>query len=112
MSVRDALTRSICARLHDDRRSIDELRVIDAVLLGLEQGAETYGALDLDRDGRNWTAEAAAECRDLLVYLAAHKVAEQQRHVERIESGLSELRDSKPQMRQRLDFDLSGDGEP
>lgn len=96
---RDALARSICARLCVERRTIDELRVVDDVLAGLEQGAETIGPLDLEQDDRDWSEEAAQECRDLLAYLAMRKVAAQHRRRERlacaasdaIEPGLREL---------------------
>jgi hypothetical protein len=84
---REALCRSICARLCDERRSEDELRVIDDVLAGLERGADQYGPLDLERDGRDWNEEAAQEARDLLAYQAmARVVAKQQRRREQDDS--------------------------
>ncbi len=104
--ARDALARSICSRLCDERRTHDELRVVDDVLSGLEHGADEYGPLDLERDARDFGEEGAQECRDLLAYLAMQKVAEQHRRRERlrceaadeihgrIEPGLAELRNN------------------
>jgi hypothetical protein len=83
-TARDALVRSVCARLNDDRRSEDELRVVDDVLSGLERGAEMYGALNLATDLRDFREEAAQESRDLLVYNSAENVARQHRRRERI----------------------------
>jgi hypothetical protein len=57
--------------------SRDELRVVDRVLSGLEQGRSVYGPLDISRDPRSFIAEAAQEARDLLVYLAAHEIAKE-----------------------------------
>lgn len=85
-----ALRRSLCARIHDARRSHDEIRVIDEILTGLEKGAELYGSLNLASDRRNWNAEAAEECRDALVYLACAKLAERDRRVAEIEFDASD----------------------
>jgi hypothetical protein len=105
---RDAFARNLCARICDDRRTHDELRVIDDVLVGLEKGADLVGPLDLSRDDRDWDEEAAQECRDLLAYLAMDRIARQHRRRERIECesadgvaarvepGLAELRDAEP----------------
>lgn len=73
---RDAIARSLCTRLCDERRSIDELRVIDWVLEGLELGAESYGPLDIASDVRNFRRERAMEARDMLFYSAAQAIAE------------------------------------
>ena len=56
--------------------SIDELRVLEYVLAGLEHGREEYGPLDLESDSRDRLRERAMECRDLLFYTAAYAVAE------------------------------------
>lgn len=122
---RDAIARDICRRICDSRRSLDELRVVDQVLAGLERGADDYGPLDLARDQRDFGKEAAEELRDCLVYLAARAVAENDRRLERlrceaadeiaaaedaaarprlwvrdertaVERGLAELRDAEP----------------
>lgn len=56
--------------------SRDELRVISRVLDGIEIGRKIYGPMMLANDCRDFRREAAMEARDLLVYLAAHSVAE------------------------------------
>lgn len=71
------LSEYIAARL--PACSLDELRVIEYVLAGLEHGRAEYGPLDLASDERDWLRERAMECRDLLFYTAAHAVAEQRR---------------------------------
>jgi hypothetical protein len=122
-TARDALARSICGRISDERRTEDELRVIDDVLAGLEHGAETIGPLDLARDQRDFDEEGAQECRDLLAYLAMRKVAEQHRRRERlrcevadeqiarVERGLRELRDSSETLTAPSErFDVGGEG--
>ncbi len=76
---RDDFASAISRRLHDPARTMDELRVIDDVLSGLEHGARLIGPLDLARDRRDWLQEGAQECRDLLAYLAMQKVAEAHR---------------------------------
>lgn len=70
---RGYLERSLTERLA--ACSFDELRVLDRVLAGIEQGRDEYGPLDLTRDVRNWLREGRSELRDLLFYLAAHEVA-------------------------------------
>lgn len=82
--TRSALRRSIVARVYDQRRSLDELRVIDEVLSGLERGADRYGPLVVGSDERDWGKEAAEECRDLLAYLAMDQIARQHRRIERL----------------------------
>ncbi len=105
---RDAFARRLVARLSDPARTIDELRVIDDVLAGIEHGAREIGPLDLVSDERDFDEEAAQECRDLLAYLAMRKVADQHRKRERLRceaadesartepilDGLRELRDA------------------
>jgi hypothetical protein len=71
---RDAIARSLCARLCDERRSIDELRVIDRVLSRLEMGADIYGALKLAADKRAWNREAADELVDWIFYTACREI--------------------------------------
>ena len=71
------LTEYIAARL--PACSVDELRVIDYVLAGIEQGREDYGPLDLATNGRDWLQERAAEARDILFYTACYEVAAQRR---------------------------------
>jgi hypothetical protein len=44
--------------------------VLDRVVAGLELGLRQYGPLDLAHDQRDFGAEASAELRDGLVYLA------------------------------------------
>jgi hypothetical protein len=73
-TARDALARSLCARLCDARRSHDELRVIDYVLEGIELGADQYGPLNVAKDPRNFRRERAMECRDSLFYAAAEQI--------------------------------------
>ena len=99
---RDALARSIAGRLLP--LSHDELRVLDRVLIGIEQGRDQYGPLDLGTAERDWGAEAAAELRDCIFYLAAQYVSDHDRKIERlrcealdeqmkrVDAGLNELR--------------------
>jgi hypothetical protein len=80
---RDALARTIASRLLS--LSEDELRVIDVVtsrIIGL--GRNSYEPLDLARDERDWSKEAAEEMADALFYLAAHAVAANDRRLERL----------------------------
>jgi hypothetical protein len=72
---RTTLARSLCSRIFDERRSLDELRVLDFVLAGLEQGGDIYGPLDVSKDKRNFLREGAFELRDMIVYYAAHALA-------------------------------------
>jgi hypothetical protein len=81
---RDALARSICARLCDERRSIDELRVIDRVLSRLEAGADIYGALKLAADMRAWNREAAYELTDWIFYAACREIVRDDERGERL----------------------------
>lgn len=105
--ARDALVRSVCARLNDARRTHDELRVIDDVLSGLEHGAETIGPLDLERDERDFGEEGAQECRDLLAYLAMQRVAEAHRRREWFAASDAP---SAPDAEGRFDSGASDDG--
>lgn len=95
---RDALERSLCARLLSCAH--DELRVLDAILLRLELGRDRYGALDLARDRRDWAREEAEEHVDALVYRACALISrqdEERRELrdaagrELVEAGLVEL---------------------
>lgn len=88
---RDALVRSLCARLCDERRSLDELRVIDVVLSRLELGADLYGQLDLSKP-RDWAREAAEEVADERFYRACQTLWLRDEHRTRIEQGLVEIR--------------------
>lgn len=82
--VRDSLVRSICARLSDDRRTEDDIRIIDDVLAGIEVGADRIGPMNLTDDKRDFDEEAAQECRDLIVYLAMKRVAAQHKRREQL----------------------------
>ena len=55
-------------------RNLDELRVVDAILLRLELGAERYGALDLARP-RDWATERREELLDAMIYDVADQLA-------------------------------------
>jgi hypothetical protein len=80
---RDALARTVASRLIS--LSEDELRVIDVItsrIIGL--GRNSYEPLDLARDERDWTKEAAEELADTLFYLAAREVAANDRRIERL----------------------------
>lgn len=100
---RDYLLRSLAERQREC--SDDELRVLDRVLAGMEQGREQYGPLDLARNTRDWIREARAELRDYLFYFAAHEVAADHFERERrtaefrraIADGLDELREIEPE---------------
>lgn len=52
----------------------DELDVLVEVARGLVAGRKVYGELRLDTDRRDFDAEASAELRDALVYIAARKI--------------------------------------
>jgi hypothetical protein len=71
---RTQLARRIVERL--DACSVDELRVVDRVLDGIDTGRQLYGPLDISTRPRNWKRESAMEMRDYLFYCAAHLVAE------------------------------------
>jgi hypothetical protein len=77
---REAMLLSLASRA--TACSDDELRVIDRVLAGIEQGRNTYGPLDVARDVRGWQREAAMELRDWLFYAAASEVARDARDQE------------------------------
>ncbi|MCK6553322.1 hypothetical protein L6Q96_01850 [Candidatus Binatia bacterium] len=47
----------------------DELRVLRLLAARLALGRRQYGALDLDRDTRDFGVEAVAEAADLAIYL-------------------------------------------
>jgi hypothetical protein len=81
----DALKRSICARICDGRRSIDELLVFDDFLGRLELGADRYGPLTLATDARDWNQELAEELADVLVYRSITRVLDRKKRVEAIE---------------------------
>lgn len=66
---RDALARTLCARICDDRRSLDELLVADKLFARIELGADRYGPLDLSKP-RDWDCELAEELLDVQVYRA------------------------------------------
>lgn len=70
--ARDARVRSLCARLHDDRASLDEIIVIDEEWSRIEKGRDHYGAMTLATDPREWTQE---QCEELLDYLVYRRVA-------------------------------------
>lgn len=57
----------------------DEQEVLLLVLKGAETGLVNYGALDLDNDDRDWEAEALAEHRDAVFYLAADLIKRRRR---------------------------------
>ncbi len=78
-----ALARTIAARLR--MCSHDELRVVDVILERIMKvGRESYLPLDLARDDRDWSKEAADEFADALFYMAAHQVATSDRRLERL----------------------------
>jgi len=49
----------------------DEERIFALLRARVERGRETYGGLDLRRDGRKFTCEALEEILDALFYVAA-----------------------------------------
>lgn len=105
---KDALARSIAARL--PMCSLDELRVIDTILERvLKVGRDSYSPLDLARDERDWSAEAAAELADTLFYLAAREVAANDRRLERLRcEAADELRDTEVVTAPHERFDVGG----
>lgn len=68
-----ALARDIARRLQ--LASLDEIRVLDALLLRLELGRERYGHLGLGRDRRDWAKERREELLDAIVYELADELA-------------------------------------
>lgn len=52
----------------------DELAALEMVAAGLARGRAVYGELRVDLDHRDFRAEATAEIRDSLAYLAAELV--------------------------------------
>lgn len=86
---RDALARHLAARLCDDRRSLDELRVIDVVLSRLEIGADLYGPLDLSKP-RDYGREAAEEIVDERFYRACQTLRLRDEHTERLRCELAD----------------------
>ncbi len=123
--LRAQLLAEVCGRLEEC--SHDELRVFDVLSKRvLRLGRRTYPPLDLSRDARDWTAEAAAELADMLFYLGCREVAANDRRLERqrceaadisrerVEIGLAELRDAEvtePRKRPSVaDFDFSEGG--
>jgi hypothetical protein len=67
---RDAFARVLQSQLGDQRWSVDELRVVQFVVDGLQRGRDVYGPLDLATDKRDLRNEARAEARDLIIYRA------------------------------------------
>jgi hypothetical protein len=82
---RDAIARSLCARISDDRRTVDELRVLDVILTRISGGgAEQYGGMVLATDHRDFVKEASDEFADALWYMAAHVVRTADERAERL----------------------------
>jgi hypothetical protein len=48
----------------------DEVRVLVRIAERLQHGRKVYGALDVERDGRDFRREAREEIEDALVYSA------------------------------------------
>ena len=61
-------------------RNLDELRVLDAVLMRLELGAERYGPLDLTKP-RDWRRERGEELLDAMIYDVAGELAARDRAI-------------------------------
>ena len=119
---RDALARSLCARISDARRTTDELRVIDVILTRISGGGfDEYGGMVLATDRRDFRKEAADEFADALWYMAADVVRRTDERLDRIrcedadehartnpvEKGLEELCDAEPIVprTRAIDFD-------
>lgn len=71
---RDALERSIACRLLP--LSHDELRVIDWVLAGLEEGVALYGRWEARLDKRDHKTEKIKELRDAITYALMDAIIE------------------------------------
>lgn len=123
---RDALARSLCARVSDSRRTVDELRVLDVILTRISGGGyEQYGGLVIANDPRNFRKETADEFADALWYMAAEIVRVEDEKRERleceaadelartnpVEKGLQELCEAEPIVprTRAMDFDLGGE---
>lgn len=121
---RDAIARSLCARISDDRRTIDELRVLDVIVQRISGGGfEQYGGMVIAKDSRDFRKEASDEFADALWYMAAHVVSKTDERLERlqcethdaVEPHLAELAENAPCTTatehglQHL-FDVSGEG--
>jgi hypothetical protein len=82
-TARDADER--CLRALLPMLSHDELRVVTVqVRRMIEIGRDKYGPLDLDKEKRDWDAEAAAESSDRLFYDACRVVARDVRRREAV----------------------------
>lgn len=105
---RDARERSIAAIILPQLNN-DELRVLETIgLRMLRIGRETHGPLVLERERRDWKAEAAAELADRLFYDACYEIATNDARLERLRCeaadeiaarvgpGLRELAESAP----------------
>lgn len=50
-----------------------ELRVVSVIVERIHHGQKLYGALDIDKDPRDWSHEIFEELADALVYAAIEK---------------------------------------
>lgn len=108
-TTRDALERTICARLA--ACSPDELRVVDYVLGRLEVGRARYGELDFAGDDRDFLEEERQEHADGVVYRACAEIVRLDARRDRlrceaadeltarVDAGLDELRHAEVQRR-------------
>ena len=55
----------------------DELAVLIQIAERIAMGRDQYGELDIDKDRRDFSDEAAEEAQDALVYIAAGKIRTQ-----------------------------------
>jgi hypothetical protein len=108
---RHALARSVCARIMALAEAGDEVEVLDAELLRLELGRQSYGPLDLRKDRRDWSREIDEEMADIAVYRALQRTSRRQAQKDSIEAGLEELKTDRSIKDELVRFDLSeGEG--
>lgn len=81
---RDALARSLCARICRADRTEDELRVVDVLLEGIERGFAEHGGLRLDIETRDFTDELDQELCDGLFYICARAAKRRAERLERL----------------------------
>jgi hypothetical protein len=74
--IRHELRTSVVSSMLD--LDIDELRVLNVIAKRLVLGKGQYGALDIDRDPRDWHRELSEELADAMVYLACAELRKPQ----------------------------------
>jgi hypothetical protein len=79
----------------------DEILVVREVVVGLKQGRQVYGPLDLQSDRRDMVGETLEEVRDALVYVGAALVRGKRRGDNRLQVVIDEQRDEIRKLREK-----------